>query len=756
MSEHKQGDELLTEFREEAMDLLQDLPEALTQYQRDTSDAEGINRIFRSVHTIKGNAGFFGLVAVKSFAHLLEDAFDDIRQGNVALSEDLCRLLVAGLDALEEMVVQVGNGDVPSALNEQQSQLLAQIESLCEQSKNDSPEAHLLREINKLADELAASEFPQREVWTERLRSLTSSSSGSAESKEQNSSEEQASSEPLDHAALVKQHFELAGQDVTSHVVPTLEIFAAVEGGTYQDTHGRAFLEAMEVLIVKVEEHKQPEIAQSLKTARTDFETIFNSPLDVDAILLSVIWERLGPELVKLQKRAAAPPPAKKPETSEPPKAAAASAEKSSNESKSRFLRVKEERVDEFLDDVSSLFITCERLKDLHSRMSREMQTNELLEELRQINATLSGQSTSLQRSVVELRKVPVRGLFSKFPRVARSLASKLGKQLDVHLDGEEIEIDKSLVEDLDGPLMHMVRNVCDHGIETPDDRQARGASPTGNMWIKCELTKSHVVITVRDDGRGIDPARLRRKAVEKGIYSQQEADLISNQTAIELIFHPGLSTAEQISEISGRGVGLDVVRTRLREHNGDVKVSSVVGKGTTFHLEIPIRRAVVVVDGLLVQQDGTTYVLPFENIREIVCLDRQNMSRVQGEYVAKVRGEPYGAIRLGRLLGSSRREAEDEQIYGVLIKDKTGLLCLLVDSIVGQRKVVVSDLSESLPGCERISGVAQLGGGKLALVLNAADLILAAGRLGRPTPGRSNSGQAADRRPAKLATADA
>ena len=456
-----------------------------------------------------------------------------------------------------------------------------------------------------------------------------------------------------------------------------------------------------------------------------------------------MIWERLTPALTALVDNPAAAQ-AEKPDASAG-RTKAGTEKKPDAKSKNRFLRVREERIDGFLEDVSSLFITIERLKDLQQRMAERLKAHELVDELRQVNATLSGQSTALQQSVVELRRVPARELFSKFPRVARSLASKLGKQIDVHLEGEEIEIDKSLIEDLDGPLMHMVRNVCDHGLETPEEREARGVSPVGNLWISCSLTKTNVVITVRDDGRGIDPDRLRKKAVDSGWYSPEAASALSDQEAVELIFHPGMSTAEKITEISGRGVGLDVVRTRLREHNGDVKVESKVGEGTTFRLEIPIRRAVVVVDGLLVRERRSTFVIPFEFIREIVRIRREDVCHTASGTVVRVRGEPYAARNLSDLLeiNSTGPTWEDGYCDGILISHKNQTLFLMVATVLGQRKVVVSDLASVLPQCDRLSGVAQLGGGKLALVLNTGELICSAsagGMLGGTEKGRQTT----------------
>ncbi len=717
------NDELIAGFVEEAMDLLQDLPQRVEDYQRNPGDADAVNVVFRSVHTIKGNAGFFGLVALKQFSHKLEDVFDEIRQGRLDMSEELYRCLVECLDTLSEMINDVANGVVATNLAEPQAELLTRLESLAANSHAANPEDRILAEVLKLAEETAAATIPEASGWSDRLKAMAALISPQQGNDSAPGAEGDAGGDEVSPNTLAQGEFEVQGKDVTERVREVLQLFITLDAGTYDQEVGSQFLSATETFANWAEQNQQGELSATLKAARADFSTVFNSPIDVDAFLVSVVWDQLCPAFQSLRKTAstAANEPAQA--TKEEP---AAEADKPKAEAaKSRILRIKEERVDQFLDDVSSLFITCERLKDLQTRMASFWQTNDLIEELRQINTALSEQSTALQRSVVEVRKVSVMGLFSKFPRVARSLASNLGKQLNVHIDGGDTEIDKSLVEDLDGPLMHMIRNVCDHGIEGPEERTARGATPDGNLWLDCDLTKSHVVITVRDDGRGIDANKLRQKAVDKKLMREEQAAALSDQEAVELIFHPGFSTAEQISEISGRGVGLDVVRTRLREYKGDVRVRSQVGKGTTFTLEIPVRKAVVVVDGLLIRQNGSTFVLPFEHIREIFSVAEADLKSVRSEPVVSLRGEPYAAAYLQNILGLNLNTAVAPKCNtGVLVRTNAGTICLLVESVLGQRKVVVNGLSDLLSCSEKLHGVAQLGGGQLALVLNAPDLV--------------------------------
>lgn len=710
-------DELLKGFLEEAADGLQGVPDLLARYQHNPSAIEAIHSVFRVVHTIKGNAAFFGLAAVKQFAHSFEDSLDKIRQSSLPVSDELGRLLVEANDALESMLGRASQGALEPSLTGGHEQLLGRIAELCSRADGGDPYVRLLREMASLADEIAAAGVQQSADWSSRLRRFAAAEANAAEGDCSPSVSHPAAT-ATSASALASDSFAFAGHDVSVLVRRSLAAFLAADANRFQTADGQESLTALRELLSLAEKGQQTQ-ATPIREAIAALETILGSGLSIDSHLLSLAWDTLAPALASWRASLDAPAAgAAEPKTAGSPRSETGG---ENGREKNRFLRVREESIDRFFNGVASLFITCERLKDLQSRMAAGAAASPLLEELRQVNVMLGDQTDRLQRAVVELRKVPARGLLARFPRVARELAASLGKQLDVHISGEDVAIDKSLVEDLDGPLMHMVRNVCDHGIETPAERMARGVSPSGNLWISCELTKELVVITVRDDGRGIDPSRLREKAVKKGVLSSERAAAMNDEEAVELIFHPGFSTAEQLSEVSGRGVGLDVVRSRLLEHNGDVKVQSVVGEGTTFRLEIPIRRAVVVVDALLLRHNSDVFVLPIEHIHEIVRIQPHDLTTVHGRPLAVVRGQPYAAMALHDLLGASA--AVGALQVGVLVKTKSSAVCLLVEQIVGQRKVVINDISTLLPCPSTISGVAPLGGGSLALVLNGKEL---------------------------------
>jgi len=623
------------------------------------------------------------------------------------------------------MLQAVYDGEVNSDLGESRQELLNLIGKLADENRCGNNFGAVWSQLSALAEEMENSSVADALPWAKRLRDVVSSQDASGSDDSDDESESDGSFETP--AQLLQKKYTCAGEDVTEKMLSLANLFSVVSEGAYEDEIGHVFVSDCIEFSTWAEGKGEVALSDAVTRALLDFKTIDESPLDIDEVLISIVWQAMLP--VFLQLAVEEPTSNSVADVATDSRGGTAettgSSKKSESGSKSRLVRVKEEYLDSFLEDVSKLFVSCERLKGLNSRITIDP-IDKIVHELREINYTLSTQAGALQHSVVGLRRVPIRGLFSKYPRLARSLASKLEKTVDVKLFGEDVEIDKSLFEDLDGPLMHMVRNVVDHGIERPDERLARGVPESGTLSIKAEINRANVVIIVQDDGRGIDPEVLRKKALEKGLYTKEQLLEMSDADAIPLIFHPGFSTAEAISDISGRGVGLDVVRTTIREHGGDVSVESVMGQGTTFRLVFPIRQAVVVVDSLLIESEGNTFVLPFSNTREVVELDKSNLRTVQGTHVATIQNQNYTAVSLTDLFDLPRKNGTDTKntTQGVLVGCKEGAICLMVDHILGHRKIVVNSLKEVLSGTEHFAGVSEIGGGRLALVLNAAEMV--------------------------------
>ncbi len=395
--------------------------------------------------------------------------------------------------------------------------------------------------------------------------------------------------------------------------------------------------------------------------------------------------------------------------------------------SPTRYVRVKEVYLDEFLEDVSHLFITGELLRELEGRIPEAALGRGLAEEFHRVCQDLRLQLDALHRSAASLRRISAGELFAPYPRMARSLAVQLKKKVRVRLLGEEVEIDRALARELEAPLTHLVRNAVDHGIESPQERRARGADEIGVLLLKAERNRHWVRISVEDDGRGIAPDRLRQKAVEKGVLTPQQAEKLSRDEAIQLIFHPGLSTAEKVSDVSGRGVGMDVVRTVAEKYRGRVDVESSPGIGTKIHLTIPIREAVLVLDGLLIRCQEQLLVLPLEHVREILQLCSGGIHWVQNQPMLQFRNRCYPLVGVPEALGYIPGQPQGrDSTPAALVGPPGEEICLQFDELLGHRQVVVRTLEGILPGCTKIQGVALLGGGRLALVLNVPEILTA------------------------------
>jgi len=720
------GGDLLEDFVHEALESLCPLSDQLHAYRQAPEDREPIHAVFRAVHSVKGCAAFLNLGAIQTFSHSLEDSLDQVRNEEVPLGDELEEALIQGLDLLDTMLREPLEGNVRGELLPREKRLLDQIHALSSSSLQSS----VFREIAGLADVISRHDLPEAKGWAEHLRALAVDHAPQGPTDPNGAFEDSAEPTPSDFAGL---RYCCGPEDVTARVVPVLELFLV---GPSDREAQLAFVRHANAFAGWARQVGRTTIADSLEAAAGDCQTILDSPVDLDENLLSAIWDRVRPVLEDLREE----PGAERAGSSEagvasdgerpgPPRGEPSGG-------KSRFVRVKEDRLDEFLEHVSRLFITSELLKDLHARIAQADQGASLAEEMRQIKQDLHVHANALQHGVVALRRVPVSHLFSKVPRMVRALAKSLGKQVAVHISGDETEIDKALLEALDAPLTHLIRNAVDHGIDTPEERRARGVSERGSVWLKAEETRDRVRIVIRDDGRGIDPRRLRDGALEKGLLSHREAHAMSDQQLLELIFRPGFSSADQVSDVSGRGVGLDVVQNTLAEYQGTVTVDSQVLVGTTFSLEVPIRRATLVLDGLLVGDNRThSFVIPFEHIREITTIRPADLQRALGRQVLTIRGCTYDAFSIDEILGLGAHDVPTKaRNMAVLVACRHGSLSLLVERVIGHRQLMVTDLKQVLPNAYKILGAAQLGGGHLALVLNVPEILKGLGQRGIQT----------------------
>ena len=426
---------------------------------------------------------------------------------------------------------------------------------------------------------------------------------------------------------------------------------------------------------------------------------------------------------------AAAPEPAPaaapdKPDTADKPAAAAKPAgdganapAKASANASDQTIRVEVGRLDYLMNLVGELVLSKNRLLTIYNDVEERYDGEQFLEELNQVVSSLSLVTTDVQLAVMKTRMQPVAKVFNKFPRVVRDIGRDLNKQIDLIISGEETELDKSIVEEIGDPLTHIIRNSCDHGIEDPATRKAAGKPEKGTIELKAYNEGNHIVIEIIDDGKGIDADAIRIKAVERGIISENEADTMSNKEIYSIIFRPGFSMAAKVTNISGRGVGMDVVKTNVEKLHGVIDIDSEVGKGTTLKLKIPLTLAII--QSLLVGTQEEIYAIPLANVNETVRVPVDNIYTIEGKNVLRLRDEVLSLVRLSDLFGVKQVLESGDQTYVVVISVAETKLGIIVDNLIGQEEIVIKSLGSYLANIDGIAGGTIRGDGRVTLIVD-------------------------------------
>ena len=413
-----------------------------------------------------------------------------------------------------------------------------------------------------------------------------------------------------------------------------------------------------------------------------------------------------------------------KPDAADKPAAAAKPAgdganapAKASANASDQTIRVEVGRLDYLMNLVGELVLSKNRLLTIYNDVEERYDGEQFLEELNQVVSSLSLVTTDVQLAVMKTRMQPVAKVFNKFPRVVRDIGRDLNKQIDLIISGEETELDKSIVEEIGDPLTHIIRNSCDHGIEDPATRKAAGKPEKGTIELKAYNEGNHIVIEIIDDGKGIDADAIRIKAVERGIISENEADTMSNKEIYSIIFRPGFSMAAKVTNISGRGVGMDVVKTNVEKLHGVIDIDSEVGKGTTLKLKIPLTLAII--QSLLVGTQEEIYAIPLANVNETVRVSVDNIYTIEGKNVLRLRDEVLSLVRLSDLFGVKQVLESGDQTYVVVISVAETKLGIIVDNLIGQEEIVIKSLGSYLANIDGIAGGTIRGDGRVTLIVD-------------------------------------
>ncbi|MGZ8547238.1 MAG: hybrid sensor histidine kinase/response regulator [Sulfuricurvum sp.] len=526
----------------------------------------------------------------------------------------------------------------------------------------------------------------------------------------------------------------VANGEVTEPVAVVDEPIAAVEEILSDEMdYSQMSDEEVEAEIERLLAEKQAEAAakRSSKQAPTE-EPDYSSMSDeeVDAEIERLLVEKQAEDTAKRSSKQVVPaPPVVAPMPQPKPVAAAPrkSEPKEEGESKSsgtveQTIRVDVKRLDHLMNLIGELVLGKNRLIKINDDVEERYEGEAFLEELNQVVSIVSLVTTDLQIAVMKTRMLPIGKVFNKFPRMIRDLSRELNKKIELEIAGEDTELDKSIVEEIGDPLVHIIRNSCDHGIETPDIRLAAGKEETGTIHLKAYHEGNHIVIQIIDDGKGLDADMLKMKSIEKGVITEKEADAMSEKEAFGLIFRPGFSTAAQVTSVSGRGVGMDVVKTNIEKLNGMIDIDSEVGRGTSMKLKIPLTLAII--QALLVGVQEEYYAIPLASVLETVRISKEDIYTVENRSVMRLRDEVLSLVHIGDIFEVERVFDNSEHAYVVVLGLAESKIGLIVDTLIGQEEIVIKSLGEYLKGIEGIAGATIRGDGGVTLIVDVAALM--------------------------------
>jgi two-component system chemotaxis sensor kinase CheA len=659
----KEDDRARDEFTGEAEELLDTLSRDLVEFESQGKDVrpELVNKIFREVHSLKGLAGMLGFGEISELSHNLEDMLDKLRMGKIEITRDLIDLLYDAVDSLNRLVM---------AINDPSLGGLVDITALT-------------RRIHQLV-----TAQPQQQQ-SDAFRDLTL--------------DEQTKKSLTEY----EEHRLLENVRAGKHIISVEVTFDFAD-----------FDEKLRVLTASLSDAGEvistlPAIDSSGGTGIA-FRLLYGSTLNDAAVAA------LAPEAKVTSLRKAAAPAVMGPADISLPSEAAAEDDLSLR-SMSQTVRVDIGKLDHVMNIVGELIIEKTQLESL-TRSQEAQQSRLLAHELTKISRNLDRKLNELQKSVIETRMVPVGQIYSKLSRTVRKVTRELNKEIELILRGEDTELDKMMVEELTDPLMHIIRNALDHGIEPAEERRKAGKPAVGRVTLNAYQQGNSVVLDVIDDGRGIDPERIRAVAMKRGLVTEKE--VIDAQRAQELIFTPGFSTATSVSEISGRGVGLDVVKKNIQELKGTIDILSVVGEGTTFRVMLPITLAII--QALVVRAGGEQFAIPLTSVEESLRIYSRDIRTVERREVFTLRDFTLPLLRLSDAfhLDGGRTEAPDTKWFVVVTRSGEKIAGILVDALVRQQEVVIKSIGERLKTTPGIAGATEVGEGEIVLVVDVGSLI--------------------------------
>ncbi|MGN8420134.1 chemotaxis histidine kinase/response regulator CheAY2 [Helicobacter pylori] len=655
--------EIMEDFLIEAFEMNEQLDQDLVELEHNPEDLDLLNRIFRVAHTIKGSSSFLNLNILTHLTHNMEDVLNRARKGEIKITPDIMDVVLRSIDLMKTLLVTIRDtgSDTNNGKENEIEEVVKKLQAITSQNLEGAKETS------------GAKEAPEKEAKEEiKEKAKEEVKANKTPTAENLTSDNPLANEPdLDYANMSAEEVEA-------------EIERLLNKRQEADKERRAQK--------KQEDQAKPkqEVAPAKETPKTE------TP---------------------------------KTETPKAPKAetkAKAKADTEENKAPSigveQTVRVDVRRLDHLMNLIGELVLGKNRLIRIYSDVEERYDGEKFLEELNQVVSSISAVTTDLQLAVMKTRMQPVGKVFNKFPRMVRDLSRELGKSIELIIEGEETELDKSIVEEIGDPLIHIIRNSCDHGIEPLEERRRLNKPETGKVQLSAYNEGNHIVIKISDDGKGLDPVMLKEKAIEKGVISERDAESMSDREAFNLIFKPGFSTAKVVSNVSGRGVGMDVVKTNIEKLNGIIEIDSEVGVGTTQKLKIPLTLAII--QALLVGVQEEYYAIPLSSVLETVRISQDEIYTVDGKSVLRLRDEVLSLVRLSDIFKVDAILESNSDVYVVIIGLADQKIGVIVDYLIGQEEVVIKSLGYYLKNTRGIAGATVRGDGKITLIVDVGAMM--------------------------------
>ncbi len=710
-------EEILQDFLVEAGEILELLSEQLVELESRPDDADLLNAIFRGFHTVKGGAGFLQLHELVECCHIAENVFDILRKGERGVDAELMDVVLEALDAVNGMFSEVRERSPITAATPELLAALARLAEPAAAQAVGAPEPAPVSAVAAPVTDITDSEFEQL------LESLDAVKAAAVEpDPEPVTVADISASDEISDAEFELLLDQLHGKGqfsaATAVVAPVpdeVPAAAAEVSNEITDDEFEALLDQLHGKGAFNTEALGAAVAEPVATAQEPAgDPNLISDHEFEALLDEMHGKgKFSPDSAAVVAAAvpAKPVAAARPA---PARAAAAPSEKPVASEAETTVRVDTARLDDIMNMVGELVLVRNRLVRLG--------LNSHDEDMAKALSNLDVVTADLQTAVMKTRMQPIKKVFGRFPRLVRDLARQLKKEISLELVGEETDLDKNLVEALADPLVHLVRNAVDHGCETPEERAAAGKPSCGRVILSAEQEGDHILLSISDDGKGMDANFLRSLAVKKGLMDKDAADRLSESDCYNLIFAPGFSTKTEISDVSGRGVGMDVVKTKIAQLNGSLSIESVLGRGSKIVIKVPLTLAIM--PTLMVMLGNQAFAFPLVNVNEIFHLDLSRTNVVDGQEVVIVRDKALPLFYLKRWLVASAAHEEQREGHVVILSVGTQRIGFVVDQLVGQEEVVIKPLGKMLQGTPGMSGATITGDGRIALILDVPSML--------------------------------